>query len=163
VKVQQGKEGRKSKSDVLCLSPRRAHYSNMLQAFSHMKNKKKGERRQDRKSRYKNDGYKNKKKAKVMYVMWSSRSYDNNIDDSDAESGYEKDLNLALMTQVEEGPSTINIDGIIVSNNISDYKIIELLRNIAMSKTKKLESQQKTSLSASPLGENKIFLNIIYD
>jgi hypothetical protein len=32
-----------------------------------------------------------------------------------------------------------------------------------MSKNKKLESQQKTNPSASPLVENEVFLNLFYD
>jgi hypothetical protein len=67
------------------------------------------------------------------------------------------------MARVEEGPSTINIDGIIVSKNISDNKIIEILRNISMSKNKDFESQQKAITSASPFVKIKMFLNHFYD
>jgi hypothetical protein len=68
-------------------------------------------------------------------------------------------LKLAFMTQIEEGPSIINIDGIISSKNISDDKTIELLRNITTSKNKGLKSQQQASPSTSPLGENEELLN----
>jgi hypothetical protein len=67
------------------------------------------------------------------------------------------------LTRVEEGPSTIDIDGIIANKNISKNKTIELLRNTMMSKNKKLESQQKASPSASLFRENEVFLNIFYD
>jgi hypothetical protein len=63
------------------------------------------------------------------------------------------------MTRVEECPSTIDINGIITSKNISNNKTIELLRNILMSKNKELESQQQVNTSTSPIGTNEIFLN----
>jgi hypothetical protein len=49
-----------------------------------------------------------------MQAMWSVESDDNDIDGLDAKFGDKQELNLALMEQVKEGPSTINIDGIIV-------------------------------------------------
>jgi hypothetical protein len=76
-----------------------------------------------------------------MQAMWSVESNNSDTDGSGAESRDEKELNLALIARVEEGPSTIDIDGIITSKNISDSKTIELLRNIAMFKNKELESQ----------------------
>jgi hypothetical protein len=76
-----------------------------------------------------------------MQAMWSVESDDNDIDGLGAKFGDKQELNLALMEQVKEGPSTINIDGIIVRKNISNSKIIELLRNIIMSKNKELKSQ----------------------
>jgi hypothetical protein len=49
-----------------------------------------------------------------MQAMWSVESDDNDIDGLGAKFGDKQELNLALMEQVKEGPSTINIDGIIV-------------------------------------------------
>jgi hypothetical protein len=106
-----------------------------------LKNKK-GGGRQDRNPRHKNDGYKNKKKINVMQAMWSVESDDNNIDDSGIKPGDEKELNLALIARVKRRSLQIDVDEIISSKNISDDKTIELLRNIAMSKNKDLESRQ---------------------
>jgi hypothetical protein len=49
---------------------------------------------------------------------------------------------ININIQIEDDPSPIDIDRIIVSKNISDESTIELLRNIALSKNKKLESKQ---------------------
>jgi hypothetical protein len=75
-----------------------------------LKNKD-GERRQDRKSRHKNDGYKNKKKAKAMQIMWSAESDGSGTDDTNAESRDENELNLDLMARFEKGPSMTDIKG----------------------------------------------------
>jgi hypothetical protein len=75
----------------------------------HLKNKD-SEGRQDRKSKYKNNRCKNKKKSKAMQIMWSAESDGNDTDGSSVELRDEKELNLALTTRVEEGPSTIDID-----------------------------------------------------
>jgi hypothetical protein len=69
-----------------------------------------------------------------MQVMWSSELDNNDTDGSGAELGDEHELNLALMIRVEEGPSTIDRDGIIASKNISYNKTIELLKKKTMSK-----------------------------
>jgi hypothetical protein len=72
-----------------------AHHPNMCSP--HLKNKE-GEGRQDCKPRHKNDGYKNKKKVKIMQVMWSAKSDDSGTDGSGAKLGDENELNLALVT-----------------------------------------------------------------
>jgi hypothetical protein len=56
--------------------------------------------------------------------MWSIESNNSDIDDTGVESEDENELNLALMTRVEENPSIIDIDGITASKNISDNKTI---------------------------------------
>jgi hypothetical protein len=89
--------------------------------------------------------------------------HDNDIDDSSVKSGDEQELNLALIARVEEGTFTIDINRISARKNISDNKTIELLRNIVMSKNKELETQQQVSMSTSPFGKNKVFINLFYD
>jgi hypothetical protein len=63
------------------------------------------------------------------------------------------------MTQIEDDPSSIDIDEIIISKNISDESIIKLLRNIALSKNKELEFKQQVSTSTSSNSKNKVYLN----
>jgi hypothetical protein len=67
-----------------------------FELFLHLKNKD-GEGRQNHKLRHKNNGYKNKKKGKAIQVMWSVESENSDTDGSSAESGDEKELNLALI------------------------------------------------------------------
>jgi hypothetical protein len=117
--------------------------------FSHLKNIE-GEGRQDRKLRHKNDGDNNKKKAKLMQAMWSVDSDNSNTNGSGTESGEDQELNPALMAYVKDGLSPIDIDGIIASKNISDESTIELLRNIVLSKNKKLKSKQQESTLTPP-------------
>jgi hypothetical protein len=95
--------------------------------------------------------------------MWSVESDGSNTNGSCAELGDEKELNLTHMTRVEEGPSTIDIDSIIASKNVLNRKIIELLGNMAMSKNKELESQQRARPSTISLRENEVLLNLFYD
>jgi hypothetical protein len=84
-----------------------------------------------------------------MQAMWRTESDDSDIKASGSESRDELELKLTLMTQVEEGPSPINVDKIIVSKNITDSSIIELFRKITLSKNKELESKQQESASTS--------------
>jgi hypothetical protein len=72
--------------------------------------------------------------------MWSAESDNSDTNGSSVESDDEQELNLALMTQVKDGPFPIDINEIISNKNISEDKTIELLRNIVISKNKKLES-----------------------
>jgi hypothetical protein len=67
------------------------------------------------------------------------------------------------MAQVEDQFSPINIDEIITSKNISDESTIQLLRNIAISKNKELESKQQTITSTSLNGKNEVYLNLLCD
>jgi hypothetical protein len=96
--------------------------------------------RQNDKRRHKSNQYKNKKNVKVMQTMWSAESDNSDTNGSSVESDDEQELNLALMTQVKDGPFPIDINEIISNKNISEDKTIELLRNIVISKNKKLES-----------------------
>jgi hypothetical protein len=101
--------------------------------------------------RFKKNGY--KKKVRTMQAMWSAVFNDSDNEYSCSESRSEQVLNLAIMTQVEEGPSTINVDEIIASKNITDNIIIELLKRITLSKNKELESKQQESVSTSSTTE----------
>jgi alkyl hydroperoxide reductase subunit AhpC len=130
--------------------------------FPHLKNKE-GKGRQDRKPRHKSDGYKNKKKDKAMQAMWSAKSDHSETDGSGTDSGEDQEVNLALMTYVEDELSPINIDEIITSKNISDESTIQLLRNIVISKNKELESKQWASASTSSNGKNEVYLNLFCD
>jgi hypothetical protein len=67
------------------------------------------------------------------------------------------------MAQVEEDPSTINVDEIITIKNITDNIIIELLKRITLSKNKELESKQQESVSTSSSSGNEVYLNYFYD
>jgi cytochrome c553 len=85
VNVQQ-KEEEENQKAVCFVCHREGHnIQTCFKLFSYLKNKE-DEERQDHKSRYKNDGYKNKKKVNVMQAMWSAMSDDSDIDDSSAES-----------------------------------------------------------------------------
>jgi hypothetical protein len=127
-----------------------------------LKNKE-GEGRQDRKPRYMSDGYKNKKKVKAMQAMWSAESDHNDTDVSDIDSGEDQKVNLALMAQVEDELSPINIDEINTSKNISDESTVQLLRNISISKNKELESKQQASAPTSSNGKTEVYLNLFCD
>jgi hypothetical protein len=71
----------------------------------------------------------------------SAESDNSDTNCSGTKSGDEKELNLALIARAVDDPSPINIDEIIASKNTSDSKIIEPLRNIALSKKKELKPQ----------------------
>jgi hypothetical protein len=98
-----------------------------------------------------------------MQAMWSAESDHNDTDGSNTESGEDQELNLALMAQIEDELSPIDIDEIITSKNISDESTIQLLWNITISKNKELESKQQASTSDFLNGKNEIYLNLFCD
>jgi hypothetical protein len=49
-------------------------------------------------------------------------------------------LNLALIAQVEESSSVVDVDEIIARNNITDLCTLEILHDIAISKNMKMNS-----------------------
>jgi hypothetical protein len=108
--------------------------------FSHVKIKE-SVGKQELKGRQKRNGFKSKKNAIVMQAMCSAKSDDSDTEASDSELGDKPELNLILMAQVEESPS-IDVNEIITSKNITYNITIELLRKIALSKNKELESKR---------------------
>ena len=124
--------------------------------FPQLKNEE-GERQQDRKPRQKYDGYK-KKKAKAMQALFSEGSED---EQTDSESENEGEANLALMAIVDEGSSTIDMDSIISSKNITDETTINFLLDLAKSRNSKKEDdgEAKTSTSFA----NEVHLNSCFN
>jgi hypothetical protein len=49
-------------------------------------------------------------------------------------------VNLALITEVKESSSMIDVDEIIIRNNITDLNILKILHDIAKSKNMKMDS-----------------------
>jgi hypothetical protein len=97
-----------------------------------------------------------------MQAMWRAESNNSDTDGS-GEFGEDQELNLALMAQVEDVSSLIDIDGIIVSKNILDESTIEFLRNITLSKNKELNSKQQVSTSTFSNSKNEVYLNFFCD
>jgi hypothetical protein len=87
-------------------------------------------------------GFRHKKKARAMYAMWSADSDESEAEKSESKSGEEQILNLSLMIIVDEKYSSIDIDVIIASKNITDPITIEALRSVALMKNKEMQSKK---------------------
>jgi hypothetical protein len=110
--------------------------------FPHLKGTD-GTSHQDRKDKFIKDGFKGKKKAKAMNVIWDVDSDDDN-NDSDNEASHSQEANFALMAMVEDMSNGMDVKTIIISKNITNPITIKLLRKIAESKRPKI--QQSTMM-----------------
>ena len=130
---------------VMCFACHREGHTiqTCFKLFPQLKNAD-GEGQQDRKPRQKYDGYK-KKKAKAMQALFS----DSEEEQSDPESENEEETNLALMASVDEGPSTIDVDSIISSKNITDETTIEFLKDLVKSRNNKAEGGEGEASTSS--------------
>jgi hypothetical protein len=115
-------------------------YIHIFLLFPHLKGTD-GTSRQDRKNKFVKDGFKGKRKAKVMNVIWDVYSDDDN-NDSDNDASYSQEANFALMAMVGDMSNGMDVETIIISKNITDPITIELLRKIAESR--KPKTQQST-------------------
>ena len=135
---------------VMCFACHREGHTiqTCFKLFPQLKNEE-GERQQDRKPRQKYDGYK-KKKAKAMQALFSEGSED---EQTDTESENEGEANLALMAIVDEGSSTIDMDSIIASKNITDETTIQFLLDLAKSRSSKKVDEGEIEASTSSANE----------
>jgi hypothetical protein len=78
----------------------------------------------------------NKKKQnfeRISVMLASSNHVKRNKDERNL-------LNLALIMQVEESSSVVDVDEIVAKNNITDLCTLEILHDIAISKNMKMDS-----------------------
>jgi hypothetical protein len=114
--------------------------------FSHLKGTD-GTSRQDQKDKSSKNGFKRKRKAKIMNAIWNIDS-DNDNNDSDNKASHSQEVNFVLIAMVEDISSGVDVETIIISKNFTDPITIELLRKIAESKN--FKTQLSTMMCAQP-------------
>jgi len=85
-----------------------------------------------------------------MQALFSEGSED---EQTDSESENEGEANLALMAIVDEGSSTIDMDAIIASKNITDETTIQFLLDLAKSRSSKKVDEGEIEASTSSANE----------
>jgi hypothetical protein len=138
------KEREENDKKVICFGCHKEEHTihSYFLLFSHLKGTN-GTSRQDRKYKFSKDGFKRRRKTKVMNVIWDVHSDDDN-NDSDNEASHSQEANFALMAMVEDISSGMDVKTIIISKNITDPITILLLHKIAESK--KPKTQQSTMM-----------------
>jgi hypothetical protein len=86
------------------------------------------------------EGFKNKRKAKAINIILENDSDDNGYE-SENEASKSHEYNFILMIMVDDISNSMYVEAIIVSNNITNSSIIEVLRMIVESKRPRCKLQ----------------------